>query len=275
MRWLVCALCALCALATPAAGQGLILEQIEIAPVEVLQEEAEKRRTTLLDELASADTFARKLAVAEIEGGLTGDAAVLSGLLDLLEEAARTGTAPSAEVLRALSAMRPEAWTPETLARGAAVLDRLDESEAVDSAGDSRMIASLAGSVASIRGFETLYGEIQGWTREAEQFTDIDLFVCRGAQDDEQAVRAARALGEAMTRDAFGRIRLLRSTEAQEAQVKLPPGRTVIVYDRGHGEEKLLGQLERLIAEQGLPPATPQPNTSRPSYWYLSVWVCP
>lgn len=263
-------------LAAPVAAQEFVLEQFQVESFEVIQDQAAARRATLLADLASDEAFDRKLALAEIEGGLTGDTAVLAGLIDMLEETARAGAEPDAELLRAVSAMRPEAWTMDTLQRATQLLDTLwtGGAETVGSP-NAAMLAALSASIQSIRGYETLYGEIQSWTREAETRTDLDIFVCVAAQADESTVRAARALAEALTRDDFGRIRLLRSTEKAEASLDLPAGRTSVIYDEGHGEAKLIGALEQAIASRGLPPAAPKPNTARPSYWYLSVWVCP
>jgi len=258
------------------AGTSLV-EALDLTEIQI---KAELRRNNLLAAMRSEDEFDRFIAIAEIEGGLSQDTQIAQGLLDNIEaivgEGPRGADPVFDDTLVALAVMEESAWTEETIKQFDRIFNKLRGLRGRFIQGEAREALQVVKSrINDLRGVDTLYGEVQGLIDEKAQFTDIDFFVCVDWAENEDVVRVVRNAAEEIAESEFGRVRLQRSNEALEKSLELNRPSTTIVFDQGHSEEKLAFLAADILQQQDLPEVEFQTNNGRPSFWYLSVFVCP
>jgi HAMP domain-containing protein len=240
-------------------------------------EEVQSRLAGLIERIDADDRDTRRRAVAELVFYADDPRAIEQLLARLATEAGRPALSTEGRInaIYVLLKTTPEAWTAPLLERAGAVLEVLAERDLPTAGPQQRdSIARLEDHIREIEAARTAvdYGVVQERTAETVALTDVDVFVCGQVERPEQAYTLARLLAD---RD-FGRVRLRELAPDEAPDVELLEGHTTVVFDPKHPEAEEVGRLEAVIQELGdLPPFQAEPNSGAPTYWYLSVFVCP
>lgn len=272
------------ALACPALPQAQSLSNSGIRTLEAVDKEEVDRRRDLLAKITDESRITRRIAVAELSGGFSNDPDLVQELLTMLEPqvSAKRPTLRLSEearinILFLLEGAEESAWTTSTVTAARRILGTyLDAGNFVVGPQERALLRALEVRVEGLTLPQLAYGEIQGRIEGKTQFTDVDVFVCDYASADAPLVFSARTFARKLAAADFGRVRLRVASAELAQQVKAEPAHSTVVLDTGHPEEKQAKILmEMLQASSGLPDSVISPNTGEPSYWYLSVFVCP
>jgi len=240
-------------------------------------DELQSQIATLIDRIDAEDRDTRRRAVAELVF-YADDPRVIDRLLVILADD-RDGALSTEGRINAMYVLlqtTPETWDARLLERANGVLEGVAKRH-LPSAGPQqrRYIEDLTEHVLSIQAAfapAVEYGVVQERTADTKAFTDVDVFVCGGTED----LGPAYALASALADRGFGRVRLRALTPAVRSDLDDIEGKTTAVFDAKHPEEKEVARVESAVEDiRGLPPFRAEPNRGAPSYWYLSVFVCP
>jgi hypothetical protein len=240
-------------------------------------EELQSQIVTLIERIDADDRDTRRRAVAELVF-YADDSRVIERLLAMLADngGAALSTEGRINAMYVLLQTAPESWTDPLLERANGVLEILVERH-LPSAGPQQRnyiedLTEHVRRVEAARAPAVGYGVVQERTAKTTSLVDVDVFVCRGTESLEPAYELARLLAD---RD-FGRVRLRELTPEMGLDFEGMGGHTTAFFDAKHPEEKEVMRVESAAKEiEGLPPFRAEPNRGAPSYWYLSVFVCP
>lgn len=267
---------------TTFTASGSELGSPAVKSIESIDIEESQRRDELLADLASSNATVTFYARAELSGGYSNDPVVIAALIDIIakgasaSEVARRETLTLREnALELLITMADASWTPTSVARASAVIERYRTVAATGRTPDLRMLGALDQRLAGLSGVRSAYGEVQGFVEGKTQFTDVDVFICASQTQNAPLVLEARSFAEALARDKFGRVRLRESTESLEKQLGPQQGATTVYLDKNHPETEEAGRIADIVAKFELPAVKSAANPGSPSFWYVSLFVCP
>ncbi len=272
VRFLMMGLCLLAA-DVALAGDRKSLEAQKT--FETVTLEIERRRAALLDQVLLSSRLGRQVAWAELRGGFSDDPEVVAALIQTLADdqsgADLLASDVRDEVVIFLRQAREAAWTPDLVEHAQEVLSGYASSARPAPGGT----AELAGDVTALAGARAAFGEVQPRIEGKVQFTDVDVFVCEYAADDAALVQSARRFSEEIAAADFGRVRLRPASAELAEDERIGTGVTTLLLDKGHAEERALDTLPSLVEKAGLPELRIETNEGAPSFWYLSIFVCP
>ncbi len=271
-----------------AAGICLAMPAFSIAAervgrsLEVIENESNQRRAALIAEMIRAETRVdRRIAMAGLEGGFSGDPKLVADLLSILEKtldqhgSARTKDETRLAVLELLTGTDNSAWTQALAKRAAIVEQKYRAANQSPTPEEAKWLAVFSRRIASALGGASIFGTVQDRYDGREGATDVDVFLCPAAGSDLAFAARVRELTETLAARGFGRVRLQRTTNAEMAQEGVQAGPIAVIYDKDKIELPDAKRIAKVFDTDDMPGVEIRLNQGKRTLWYVSVYVCP
>jgi hypothetical protein len=272
----------LSALAGPVQAAGLEQMALPSKGIDEIVAEEALRRSELFLAIGSENRITALRAMAELRGGYSDDPALVEAAIAIVAQGARASDedrkatlTKRGNALNLLLSAEESAWTPRTVAQALEMTGQYRKSVAMGRPIDLPALVQLQQKLQGLTGVRTAYGDVQGRTEGGAQFTDVDVFICADQTENVRLVMTARSFAETLAKNDFGRVRLRPSTVELEKALTPERGRTTVYIDVKHPEANEAARIATILSQFELPPPARAANAGTPTFWYVSLFVCP